>query len=143
MSMIGSTLEGLAYHHVLLKYSETAGVETAVAFLRSQNYDEEKITKIAQIIEGVGFKNELAKKTQIFPELTVVQDADRLDGKSIQSLVTPQQLEPLGLQELLPMVEGRALLCMIQTSNLLRILPRSNTCTKKTTPPSIISMKNC
>mmetsp|Transcript_1582 Transcript_1582/g.2093 ORF Transcript_1582/g.2093 Transcript_1582/m.2093 type:complete len:221 (+) Transcript_1582:44-706(+) len=60
--------------------SETAGVETAVAFLKSQNFDEEKIKKVAQIIEGVGFKNELANKTEMFPELAVVQDADRLDA---------------------------------------------------------------
>eukprot|EP00026_Physarum_polycephalum_P015756 Phypoly_transcript_16516.p1 GENE.Phypoly_transcript_16516~~Phypoly_transcript_16516.p1 ORF type:complete len:222 (+),score=41.14 Phypoly_transcript_16516:193-858(+) len=62
--------------------SETAGSEAVREFLQSQNYPSEKLEKIIQVIEGVSFKNELNKdaKVNIFPELAVVQDADRLDA---------------------------------------------------------------
>ncbi len=38
--------------------------------------------KVLKIVSGVSFKNELEKshKIEIFPELAIVQDADRLDG---------------------------------------------------------------
>eukprot|EP01113_Clastostelium_recurvatum_P038576 TRINITY_DN5788_c0_g2_i1.p1 TRINITY_DN5788_c0_g2~~TRINITY_DN5788_c0_g2_i1.p1 ORF type:complete len:219 (-),score=41.02 TRINITY_DN5788_c0_g2_i1:139-795(-) len=62
--------------------SETAGVEAARAWLTSLSYDPAKIDTVAQIIEGVGFKNELAKKDISPPskETCIVQDADRLDA---------------------------------------------------------------
>eukprot|EP01112_Ceratiomyxa_fruticulosa_P012176 TRINITY_DN3360_c0_g1_i2.p1 TRINITY_DN3360_c0_g1~~TRINITY_DN3360_c0_g1_i2.p1 ORF type:complete len:222 (-),score=37.11 TRINITY_DN3360_c0_g1_i2:154-819(-) len=61
--------------------SETAGVEAARSWLHSQGYDPLKTEKIAEIIEGVSFKNELARKiTSPSRELAVVQDADRLDA---------------------------------------------------------------
>lgn len=64
----------------LLVFSETAGVEDAEAFLKSQHCDPHKIDSILKIIEGVSFKNELGAKACMFSELAVVQDADRLDG---------------------------------------------------------------
>lgn len=62
--------------------SETAGVYAVREFLQQQKYPEDKIELIARVIEGVSFKNGLNKdaKTEIFPELAVVQDADRLDA---------------------------------------------------------------
>jgi hypothetical protein len=39
---------------------------------------KEKITKLINIINGVSFSKEISKsRTEIFPELAVVQDADR------------------------------------------------------------------
>ena len=62
------------------KYTQN-GSEIAKNFLRSNSCDEKKIIKILKIIEGVSFKNEIEnEKTDIFPELAVVQDADRLDA---------------------------------------------------------------
>jgi uncharacterized protein len=50
-------------------------------FLDDQGYDPIKIGKIVAIIESVSFKNELGGPTIIAPpELSVVQDADRLDA---------------------------------------------------------------
>lgn len=61
-------------------FSETAGIAAAQQFLRSQQYSEDRIQMVVRVIEGVGFKNELSGKTTTFPELAVVQDADRLDA---------------------------------------------------------------
>jgi len=68
--------------------SETAGVEAAEQFLKSQNYDETKVKKIVEIIENVSFKNEIDKNSSesISIEAAIVQDADRLDGIKIVSL---------------------------------------------------------
>jgi len=64
--------------------SETEGPDAAAAFLETQNYPKEKIQKIRQIIEGISFKNELKSSPlqlrEKFPELAIVQDADRLDA---------------------------------------------------------------
>lgn len=65
------------------KYSgnETAGEEAAASFLLSQNYPPERVEIIKKIIHGVSFKNELGKNNQkMFPELAIVQDADRCDA---------------------------------------------------------------
>jgi len=61
--------------------SEHAGEEAAREFLQKLSYDTAKIETIVTIIQGIGFKNELANKgTPIFKELAIVQDADRLDA---------------------------------------------------------------
>jgi len=60
--------------------SETAGIDAARQFLQIQHVPEDKIALIVKAIEGVGFKTELGKKLEMFPELAVVQDADRLDA---------------------------------------------------------------
>jgi uncharacterized protein len=58
--------------------SETAGPHKAKQWLISQGYT--KADKVVAIIQGVSFKNELDATPTIFPELSVVQDADRLDA---------------------------------------------------------------
>lgn len=67
--------------------SETAGSEKARAWLLSQNYDASRTQQVVDIIDGIGFKNELGltKEEAIAlaaknPSLAVVQDADRLDA---------------------------------------------------------------
>lgn len=67
--------------------SETAGPEKAKSWLESQNFDSTRTQKVVEIIEGIGFKNELglsleeaAKRAANNPALAVVQDADRLDA---------------------------------------------------------------
>jgi len=63
--------------------SETAGVEAAEKFLKSQGFDEDKVKKVVNIIENVSFKNELSKpigETSLSIEAAIVQDADRLDA---------------------------------------------------------------
>lgn len=67
--------------------SETAGAEKAQAWLESQKFDSERTQKVVDIVEGIGFKNELgltpeeaAQKAARNPALAVVQDADRLDA---------------------------------------------------------------
>ncbi|OQR91605.1 hypothetical protein ACHHYP_04544 [Achlya hypogyna] len=63
------------------KYSGAETSERALAFLRSQNVEAEKIDFILKIIKGVGFKEELGTTgAPMFPELACVQDADRLDA---------------------------------------------------------------
>ncbi len=49
-------------------------------FLHQHGYDGAKTEKVVKIIEGVSFKNELSGNLQVFPELAIVQDADRLDA---------------------------------------------------------------
>lgn len=67
--------------------SETAGPEKAKSWLESQNFDSKRTQKVVEIIEGIGFKNELGltreeaeKRAADNPALAVVQDADRLDA---------------------------------------------------------------
>jgi uncharacterized protein len=67
--------------------SETAGPEKARSWLLSQQFDKERTEKVVEIIECIGFKNELgltkeeaAVKAAANPALAVVQDADRLDA---------------------------------------------------------------
>ncbi|KAL6068131.1 HD domain-containing protein [Balamuthia mandrillaris] len=67
------------------KYSgdEKAGVEAAKSFLLQENVDAEVVDKVAQVIDGVSFKNELGRPLEaasIPIELAIVQDADRLDA---------------------------------------------------------------
>lgn len=64
-------------------HSETAGVDAAQKWLESCGYPQDKIEIIKRIIHGVSFKNELATgAADVFPELAVVQDADRFDCPS-------------------------------------------------------------
>ena len=78
-------------HHVcdvffaLSTFSESAGIEAAQAFLEEHKCPAEQVQLVVKIIENIGFKTELGKKTnkqpcKMFPELAVVQDADRLDA---------------------------------------------------------------
>lgn len=64
--------------------SETAGLDAARDFLQQQSVETCKIEFVLKIIKGVGFKDELnamnTTRTEIFPELACVQDADRLDA---------------------------------------------------------------
>jgi len=61
--------------------STTEGVRAALEFLEQQGYNAEKAQKVASIIRRIGFKDELqGSKEEMFPELAVVQDADRLDA---------------------------------------------------------------
>ncbi|MGC6431784.1 MAG: HD domain-containing protein [Jejuia sp.] len=59
---------------------ETVGPEIAREFLFKQNVDSKIIEHVIKIIENISFKG--GNETQIFssPELSVVQDADRLDA---------------------------------------------------------------
>lgn len=76
--------------------SETAGSEAVRAFL--DQYEYAKVDTVVKIIERIGYKTELGRQdkqkssdadvanvdgsqeTWMFPELAVVQDADRLDA---------------------------------------------------------------
>ncbi|XP_062149921.1 uncharacterized protein LOC133858466 [Alnus glutinosa] len=51
-------------------------------FLEQECIEEHKKMKILQIIKGMGFKEEVAglANGELFPELGIVQDADRLDA---------------------------------------------------------------
>mmetsp|Transcript_13861 Transcript_13861/g.23423 ORF Transcript_13861/g.23423 Transcript_13861/m.23423 type:complete len:317 (+) Transcript_13861:334-1284(+) len=62
--------------------SETAGAEAASAFLSEQGYPANMIEVVVSTIQRVGFKDELegAPALPVWPELAVVQDADRLDA---------------------------------------------------------------
>lgn len=62
--------------------SATAGAEAAAAWLRGQGYAAAPTAQVVAIIQRIGFKDELAAGSQlpVFPELAVVQDADRLDA---------------------------------------------------------------
>lgn len=57
--------------------SETAGVEKARAWLEENQVGEAKIKQIVNVIENVGFKNELGGKKEMSLECRIVQDADR------------------------------------------------------------------
>eukprot|EP01125_Pyxidicula_operculata_P018349 TRINITY_DN6512_c0_g1_i1.p1 TRINITY_DN6512_c0_g1~~TRINITY_DN6512_c0_g1_i1.p1 ORF type:complete len:241 (+),score=33.85 TRINITY_DN6512_c0_g1_i1:38-724(+) len=51
------------------------------SLLEKHNYPQERIDLVIKIVDGVGFSKELSQSpADIFPELAVVQDADRLDA---------------------------------------------------------------
>ena len=60
---------------------ESVGPKKARSFLEEQNVEEEIIVHIENIIKHISFKSSLGSgKTFRSPELSVVQDADRLDA---------------------------------------------------------------
>ena len=59
---------------------ETIGPKKARAFLNSENVPEEIINHVIQIIENISFKGGNKKQSFFSDELSVVQDADRLDA---------------------------------------------------------------
>lgn len=59
---------------------ETIGPKKAKEFLISENVPEEVINHIIQIIENISFKGGHKKQSFFSNELSVVQDADRLDA---------------------------------------------------------------
>lgn len=65
------------------KYQQDNGNPTrrAEAFLRSCNVPESKVADVMQIIDRMGFKEELGEdQNETTPEFGCVQDADRLDA---------------------------------------------------------------
>ena len=60
--------------------SEEAGPDAVRAFLESQNYDKEKTEIVVRVVKGISYKNEISGGCEVFPELAIVQDADRLDA---------------------------------------------------------------
>lgn len=59
---------------------EEIGPKTAVAFLQSQQVDADVITHVENIIRHLSFKSGFDGVKFTSPELSVVQDADRLDA---------------------------------------------------------------
>lgn len=59
---------------------ETIGPSIAKSFLQSQNLDTKSIDHIVKIIENISYKGGNFKTTFFSKELSVVQDADRLDA---------------------------------------------------------------
>ena len=59
---------------------ETIGPKKAREFLLSENVSEEIIIHVIQIIENISFKGGHKNQTFFSNELSVVQDADRLDA---------------------------------------------------------------
>jgi len=59
---------------------EEIGPRTARDFLASIAVDESVILHVENIIRNISFRGTLEKKSFTSPELSVVQDADRLDG---------------------------------------------------------------
>jgi uncharacterized protein len=59
---------------------EEIGPRTARNFLESIAVDEAIIRHVENIIRNISFRGTLEKKSFTSPELSVVQDADRLDG---------------------------------------------------------------
>ena len=59
---------------------ETIGPRIAREFLESENVDEEIITHVVNIIENISFKGGNFEKKFSSIELSIVQDADRLDA---------------------------------------------------------------
>ncbi len=59
---------------------ETIGPKKARAFLISVNVPEEVVNHVIQIIENISFKGGNKKQSFFSDELSVVQDADRLDA---------------------------------------------------------------
>jgi len=59
---------------------EEIGPATAGDFLRSLNVDEHVINHVQQIIRHISFKSGFDKLSFQSPELSIVQDADRLDA---------------------------------------------------------------
>ncbi|KAL0020408.1 hypothetical protein WJX77_000208 [Trebouxia sp. C0004] len=61
--------------------SETAAATTVQEYLQLQSYPQDKQKAVLDIIQGIGFKDEIGAGRRITtPELAVVQDADRLDA---------------------------------------------------------------
>ena len=59
---------------------EEIGPRTARNFLESFAVEESTVMHVEQIIRNISFRGTLETKTFTSPELSVVQDADRLDG---------------------------------------------------------------
>ena len=59
---------------------EEIGPKTAGDFLQSINVDEQIIDHVQQIIRHISFKSGFGKLSFQSPELSIVQDADRLDA---------------------------------------------------------------
>jgi len=59
---------------------ETIGPEMASYFLNKQHVDRDVIAHVLNIIRNISFKNSFDKQQFNSKELTVVQDADRLDA---------------------------------------------------------------
>jgi len=78
--LLGALLHDIAdakFHHG----DETLGPKMAGSFLQSQHVNEEVIEAVINIINHISFKSSLGKGPQFTsPELSIVQDADRLDA---------------------------------------------------------------
>ncbi|RFS24774.1 HD domain-containing protein [Chitinophaga silvatica] len=59
---------------------EEIGPAKTAAFLQSLNLEAEVIDKVVKIVQHISFKGGNEKKEYSSPELSVVQDADRLDA---------------------------------------------------------------
>jgi uncharacterized protein len=59
---------------------EELGPKTATTFMQEINVDPETIQHVVQIIKHISFKGGKEAQTFTSPELSVVQDADRLDA---------------------------------------------------------------
>lgn len=59
---------------------ETVGPRVATEFLQSIDVNQEVIDHVVKIIENISFRGSLHEQSFSSPELSVVQDADRLDG---------------------------------------------------------------
>ena len=59
---------------------ENIGPDTATAFLKAENVDEDTIQKVVFIIKNISFKNRNEAPKEKPVELQIVQDADRLDA---------------------------------------------------------------
>ncbi len=59
---------------------EELGPKTATTFMQEINVDHETIQHVVQIIKHISFKGGKEAQTFTSPELSVVQDADRLDA---------------------------------------------------------------
>ncbi|AQX04929.1 HD domain-containing protein [Elizabethkingia meningoseptica] len=59
---------------------ENIGPDTAKAFLKAENVDEDTIQKVVFIIKNISFKNRNEAPEEKPVELQIVQDADRLDA---------------------------------------------------------------
>lgn len=59
---------------------ENIGPDTATAFLKAENVDEDTIQKVIFIIKNISFKNRNEAPEEKPVELQIVQDADRLDA---------------------------------------------------------------
>jgi len=59
---------------------EEIGPKTARIFLESQNFTEEKIIAVENIIRHISFKGSIEGQKWTSPELNIVQDADRIDA---------------------------------------------------------------
>eukprot|EP00743_Colponemidia_sp_Colp-15_P004864 GILK01005242.1.p1 GENE.GILK01005242.1~~GILK01005242.1.p1 ORF type:complete len:233 (+),score=45.17 GILK01005242.1:44-700(+) len=98
------------------KYNTTdiPGDQQVFTFLQQHDYDSSKTDMIVKIMKNIGFKEELGGlAVPMFPELAIVQDADRLDaigavgiarcftfgGKKDRVLYDPEQPPRVGLSK--------------------------------------------